>query len=169
MIVQHVGQNIIDLEYGLGIDMDAEETFGALSVYILTLFVGIFFSGDIDEVAGVVTKPGDHFNLIGQLDQIVAGPPGDTVGLDLGILLGRENDDGDGGGETAGPHLTQQGPAIQFRHHQIQQDHHRTHFFHHGQGLLGILAVVQLQVIHPLQHATQNLVGKRFIINQQDA
>ena len=114
-----------------------------------------------DAGAAVVAHARHQFARIGPLDHVVAGANREGPGLDVGIVFGREQDDGDILRIGMGAQLGNDGEAIETaRHAQVDQHHGRIDLKRHVDGAHGIGFVHQLVAGATLQAMCNDVLGE---------
>ena len=91
---------------------------GQLAVRLVALQQG-------DVALRVVADPGDQFELVGQLDEVVVGPDGERLGLDGRLLLAGQHDQRHLARRLVGPEELHQRQAVDLRHDEVLQDDRR--------------------------------------------
>lgn len=121
-----------------------------------------------DAGAAVVTHARHQLARIRPLDHVVAGADGKGLGLDVGIVLGREQDDRDVLGVGMFPQSGDDGEAVEAAGHaQVDQHHGRVDLACYIDSALRAGFIHQLMTDTSSETVGNDVLGKRFIVNQQ--
>jgi len=130
--------------------------------------IGLVALEQVDITLGVVTDAGEEFEPVGELDDVVVGTQAERLGLDLGLLLGREHDHRGLAGRLVLAEELDQAEAVDVGHHQVLEDHGGADLGSPGDGLGGVLAVVEGDVALAGEHPPDRLADDRLVVDEQD-
>ena len=117
---------------------------------------------------GVITDSGEQFETVGKLDDIIIRAERERVSLDLGVFLGGQNDQGDFAGCSVFAKHLHEREAVDVGHHEVLEDQRRLNPFRLGDGLCGIFAIVEDDVLLTRDHPAHGFTDDRLIIDEQD-
>ena len=171
-LVAHVGQELGLGERGLLEPLVERYEGGVAFDKLLLAFpecpVGSIALQEVQVGHRVIANPGDQFDLVGQLNQIVIGAEGKSMAFDLGVLVRREDDDGSVFGSRVGAELLDQREAVHAGHHQILQNHRGLDLVRDREGFAGVGAVMKINVGLIGQSAPDRFANHGLVVNDQD-
>ena len=118
--------------------------------------------------ARVVADARHQLDGIGQLDQVVIGAGGEGRALDGRIFLGGKHDDGNVARHRMVAIFLDQAQPVHARQHQILQDHRGPGLDGHGQRLVGVRAIVEVDVAFRGQGPPDGFGDHDLVVHQQN-
>ncbi len=115
----------------------------------------------------MIANPRHQLYRVGQLDQIVVGAGGKRGAFDRRIFAGGQHDDRDVAGGRVGAILAHQGQTVNAWHHQVLQDDCGTGSLGGFDRLVGMGAVVEIDVNLIRQCAPDGFTHHGLVIHQQ--
>lgn len=116
----------------------------------------------------MITDSRQQFEAVRELDEVVVRPQAEGFGLDLGFLFGREDDHRRLSGGFVFAKVADQGEAVDVGHHQILENHGGLDLGRSLDGLGGVLAVMEDDIVLAREHPPDGLTDDRLVVDQEN-